>query len=38
MVRYPVGQQDFKGIRKDGCVYIDKTDFIIRLINQEKKL
>ena len=36
MVRYPVGQQDFKGIREDGCVYIDKTDFITRLINEGK--
>ena len=36
MVRYPVGQQDFKGIREDGCFYIDKTDVITLLINEGK--
>lgn len=33
-VRYPIGQQDFKTLRMRDCVYIDKTSFIQKLIEQ----
>lgn len=29
----PVGEQDFEKIRKRGCVYVDKTEFIFQLIS-----
>jgi len=25
---YPIGIQDFWSIRREGCVYVDKTDLI----------
>ncbi len=31
-VRYPIGEQDFREIRENGCVYVDKTYFIPDLI------
>lgn len=31
--RYPIGQQDFANIRKEGKVYVDKTDLIYNLVN-----
>jgi Predicted AAA-ATPase/PD-(D/E)XK nuclease superfamily len=34
--KYPVGIQDFSEIRKGGYVYIDKTPFINRLLNEGK--
>lgn len=34
-VRYPIGQQDFKGIREGGYVYVDKTAFIQRLLDNK---
>lgn len=30
--KYPIGQQDFKILRERGLVYIDKTEFISRII------
>lgn len=33
---YPIGQQYFEGIRKEGKVYVDKTEIIYRLINKNK--
>lgn len=36
MVRYPIGQQDFKGIREEGSVYVDKTHYISRLLDAGK--
>ncbi|MDR0938293.1 MAG: AAA family ATPase, partial [Mediterranea sp.] len=24
----PIGIQDFEKLRKDGCVYVDKTEYI----------
>lgn len=30
--KYPIGQQDFKGLRESGCVYIDKTQFIRQIV------
>ena len=31
---YPIGIQDFKKIRKDGFVYIDKTALLYKLVNE----
>ena len=28
---YPIGIQDFEKIRKDGYVYVDKTDLIFKM-------
>lgn len=33
-VRYPIGQQDFKTLRRRECVYIDKTAFIKKLVEE----
>lgn len=33
---YPIGIQDFEGIRKDGYVYVDKTDLIYKLASTGK--
>ena len=35
--RLPVGIQSFEKIRKDGYLYVDKTDMIWRLANRGKK-
>jgi hypothetical protein len=34
--RLPIGIQTFREIREDGCYYIDKTRFALRLIDQGK--
>lgn len=34
--RLPVGIQDFMGLRKDGFVYVDKTEYIWKLISGSK--
>ncbi|MGM9748219.1 MAG: AAA family ATPase, partial [Candidatus Cryptobacteroides sp.] len=31
---YPIGIQDFEKIRRDGFVYVDKTDFVYRMIEK----
>ncbi|MCD8386171.1 MAG: ATP-binding protein [Bacteroidales bacterium] len=31
-VRYPIGEQSFRKLREDGCVYVDKTHFIPELL------
>ena len=28
---YPIGIQDFEKIRKDGFVYVDKTDLVYKM-------
>ncbi len=33
---YPIGQQDFAGIRKNGFVYVDKTNLVYKLANEGK--
>lgn len=33
--RFPVGLQDFAGIRSNGFFYIDKTEYIHRLVHNE---
>lgn len=32
MVKYPIGKQDFKALREGGYVYVDKTAYIIKLL------
>lgn len=36
MRKYPIGQQDFKGIRTGGYVYVDKTKFAYQLATTNK--
>lgn len=33
-MKYPIGIQNFEKIREDGFVYVDKTAFIYRLVNE----
>ncbi|MBQ0021053.1 MAG: ATP-binding protein [Bacteroidales bacterium] len=35
-VKYPIGIQDFEGLRKDGYIYVDKTGIIRKLIEEGK--
>lgn len=32
--KLPVGIQDFEKLRKDGCLYVDKTEYVYRLAHQ----
>ena len=34
--KLPIGIQNFREIRQDHCYYVDKTEFILRLINEGK--
>ena len=34
---YPIGQQDFKTLRKDGAIYVDKTEFIHKIVDSISK-
>lgn len=36
-IYYPIGEQDFKSLRNDGCVYIDKTPFIAKILEDKHK-
>ncbi|MDE6077669.1 MAG: AAA family ATPase, partial [Muribaculaceae bacterium] len=36
-VKYPIGEQDFKSLRKAGGIYVDKTEYIARLVNSGSK-
>ena len=36
-IKYAIGNQDFKSLREDGCVYIDKTSYIDKIINSGTK-
>ena len=31
---YPIGIQDFEKIRKDGFVYVDKTDLVYKMAHK----
>lgn len=33
-MKYPIGIQDFRRLREEGYVYVDKTPYIHRIINQ----
>ena len=35
-IKYPIGRQDFMSLRKDGCLYVDKTEYIYHLVNDNK--
>ncbi len=35
-MEYPIGIQDFEELRKNGCVYVDKTDLIYKLVEEGK--
>lgn len=35
-VKYPIGIQNFESLRKDGYIYVDKTEFIYRLVSNGK--
>lgn len=34
--KYPVGEQSFEALREEGFLYVDKTQFISRLVNHGK--
>lgn len=34
---YPIGQQDFSVLRELGCVYVDKTNFIAKIIQEKNQ-
>lgn len=36
-IYYPIGEQDFKSLRNDGCVYVDKTPFIAKILEDRHK-
>lgn len=36
IVKYPIGIQDFEGLKKDGYLYVDKTALIMQLVNTGK--
>ncbi len=35
--RLPIGYQDFKSLRNDNCLYIDKTDLLYQLVHENGK-
>lgn len=35
-IKYPIGRQNFTKLIEDGCLYVDKTDYIWRLTNSYK--
>lgn len=35
-LKYPIGVQNFEGLRNDNYVYIDKTRYIYELVNSGK--
>ena len=32
MKKLPIGKQEFKGLIEDGCIYVDKTPYLLKLI------
>ncbi|MDR1054058.1 MAG: AAA family ATPase, partial [Planctomycetaceae bacterium] len=32
----PLGRQSFEGLRTDGCLYVDKTEIIHKIISEGK--
>ncbi len=34
---YAIGQQDFKTLRKDDAVYVDKTSFIEKIVRSNSR-
>ncbi|MDE6006968.1 MAG: ATP-binding protein [Muribaculaceae bacterium] len=35
--RYPIGQQDFRDLREGGAYYVDKTEFIHKIVTSQSK-
>ncbi len=35
--KFPLGLQSFEDLRKRGCIYVDKTDYVYRLANSGSK-
>ena len=33
-MKYPIGIQNFESLRKDGYLYIDKTEFVHKLVSE----
>ena len=31
-IKYPIGQQSFENLRKDGFLYVDKTEYIEKVV------
>lgn len=31
--KLPIGIQDFEKLRKEGCIYVDKTEYVYRLVH-----
>ncbi len=36
-IYYPVGQQDFRELREDECVYVDKTSYIAKILKSKQR-
>lgn len=36
-IYYPLGQQDFRELRNDDCVYVDKTQFIAKMLESKHR-
>ncbi len=34
---YPIGQQNFRILREDGCVYVDKTKYIAKILESKQR-
>lgn len=34
---YPIGQQDFRNIRDNGALYVDKTQYIDKLVKSQSR-
>ena len=32
MKKLPIGKQEFKGLIEDGCIYVDKTQYLLKLV------
>ena len=35
--RYPIGQQNFRELREDGCLYVDKTKYIAKILESKQR-
>lgn len=33
MKKLPIGRQEFKGLIEDNCIYVDKTEYLLQLID-----
>ncbi|MCI5140759.1 MAG: AAA family ATPase, partial [Candidatus Electrothrix sp. ATG1] len=33
MKKLPIGKQEFKGLIEDNCIYVDKTTYLLQLID-----